>query len=240
MSIYRIAIDLTTKTIEKRAKYFRNLIVGVVLVSLVAFGWALVSRKLFPLSLLLLLLPLCGLFYFLDAKLLAEWRGRLFSSWITGQIDFGALNAAVRAVPTLPKDTLGRMLDALPPTGDLLAEHQVPSPTREAVAAVVMTIHACRSDAVAFKTAGYAIAGVLLIVTLAMQIWQPLSGVIAIAFFPHLQRRVRQWRLGHLKQRIHAAKNHPDCNLEKLNEMVTALNWEPISPLGKNDCLFSR
>jgi len=171
VSTYRIAIDLTTETIDKRAKYLRNLIIGVVLVSLVAFGWALVSRMLFPLSFLLLLFPLCGLFYFLDAKLLAEWRCGLFSSWTTGEIDFGALNAAVRAVPTLPKDTLGSMLDTLPSAGDLLTEHQVSSPTREAVAAVVMTIYACRSDAVAFKAAGYAIAGSLLIVALAMHIY---------------------------------------------------------------------
>ena len=40
MSAYRIAIDQTTKTIDSRARYFRNLVVAVVVLTLGSIGGA--------------------------------------------------------------------------------------------------------------------------------------------------------------------------------------------------------
>ena len=75
------------------------------------------------------------------------------------EIDFRALYDAVIPISTLPEDTVQSMLETLPSSGDLVAEQGVSASTRMAIAAVVTTIHKCRSDDIALKVAGYSIAG---------------------------------------------------------------------------------
>ncbi len=135
MSAYRIAIDQTTKMIDNRARYFRNLVVAVVVLTLGSLGWAAVTWTFLPLSGLLLLLPLCGRFFFLDAKLLNDWRSQLLDAWVKNDIEFRGFCDAVSAIPTLPKNTIQSMLATLPSAGDLAAEQRISSSTREATAA---------------------------------------------------------------------------------------------------------
>jgi len=240
MTAYRIAIDLTTRTIDRRAKYFRNLIVAVVLLSLGSTGWAMFAWATSPLSGFFLLFPVCGLFFFIDGKLLNDWRFKLLESWVRGEIDFRAFHQTVGAIPSLPKNTLQGMLDTLPLSGDLLTEQEVSSSTREAIAAVVTTIHACRSDAVAVKTAAFAIAGGSLILAVMLWTWYPFFGILAVAALPWLRKWMRLWRLRRLGERILAARCKPDFNQEKYLALVVPLRWEPILASEKGNFLEGR
>lgn len=67
VSAYKIAIDQIITVINNRARYFRNLVVVVVAMSLGLLAWGLVTWSLSPLVGLLLLVPACGLFFFFDA-----------------------------------------------------------------------------------------------------------------------------------------------------------------------------
>jgi len=120
VSAYQTAINLTTLTIDRRANNYRNLVVAVVLVSLGSIGWAIFAPSLSALSGFFLLLPVCGLYLFIDGKLLNDWRSRLLEGWVRGEIDFQAFCQAVDAIPTLPKSTLQGMIATLPSAGDLL------------------------------------------------------------------------------------------------------------------------
>ena len=99
-----------------------------------------------------LLLPMCGVYFFLDSEVLNEWRAKLFEGWIKGEIDFEVLRQTVAGLTTLPKDTLQSMLATLPSVGDILKEQAISSSTREAIALLSTTIDACRSDAIAGGT----------------------------------------------------------------------------------------
>lgn len=214
MSPYRIAIDLTTQTIDNRAKYYRNLVVAVVLTSLASMGWALVSWSLSPLSGLFLIFPICGLFFFIDAKLLNEWRDQLFQSWVKKDIDFCGLCDAVNAISILPKDTLQGMLAILPVAGNISAEQAFSSSTREAIAASIEMNYVNQTDAMAFKVTGFAVVVGALILTIAIHIWQPHLMVVFVTLLPFLQSRTKQWRLKISKERVLSARKQPDFNQE--------------------------
>jgi hypothetical protein len=226
---YRVAIDRTTGTIDRRAKYFRNLIVAVVVVSLGSLGWTAVSRTISPLAGLLLLVPLCGLFFFLDARLLDDWRSYLLEAWVRKDIDFRAFRDAVNAVPKIPKGTLGSMLATLPSTPDLVAEQRASPSTREGVAAAVVGVHALQSDAIALKTAAAALLSFAVVIALARRRWEPLLGLVAPILLPILGKCLKRKRIEVLKERTFAARAKPDFSYEKYEELVACLQWDPIS-----------
>src|SRR5262249_62191118 len=82
-------------------------------------GWAGFSWMLWSLAWLLLLFPAWGLFFLGDAKLVNDWRSRLFDAWVKKEIEFRAFCDAVNAIPTLPRETLQTMLATLPSAGGL-------------------------------------------------------------------------------------------------------------------------
>jgi hypothetical protein len=231
MSPYRTAIDLTTQTIDKRAKYYRNLVVTVVFATLASIGWALVSWSLSPLSGLFLLFPICGLFFFIDARLLNEWRSQLFQHWAKKEIDFSSFCDAINAISILPKETLQAMLATLPVTGDIIAEQTITSSTRAAVASSIEVNHVNQSDAIAFKVSGFAIVVVSLILALALCIWQPLLGVAVVLILPLLQGWTRRWRQNKSLERVLSAQQQPDFNQEKYSQLVDELDRNSVSGL---------
>jgi hypothetical protein len=237
LSSYRIAIDHTTQTIDRRAKHYRNLIVVVTFVSLGSILWAGIVRSWSPLAGIFLLVPLCGLYFFFDEKLLNQWRHELFAQWEKGKLDFRALYDAVTSISTLPKNSVESMLETLPSVGDLVTEQSISSSTRHAIAAVVTAIHACRSDHVAFKAAGYSIAGGVLIAAVVFWMWQPILGLFALSLVLLLRRWVKIQRLKGAKEKIIKAQQEPEFNLEKFLEIVSKIHWSPISASEKETFL---
>lgn len=167
MSAYRLAIDLTTRTIERRARYFRNLIVAVVVAGLVSIAWALIARSPAPLAGLALLVPLSGIFFFADNRVLDAWRAGLLDAWVARELDFSAFSAAIRANPALPKATTEGMLATLPSAGSLVEEQRMAIATRQAIAATTLGSHRSASGALALKAAASVLAAGALIVAVA-------------------------------------------------------------------------
>ena len=237
MSAYRDAIDHTTQTIGNRAKQYRNLIVAVTFVGLGSILWAGIVWSWLPLTGIFLLVPLCGLYLFVDETLLNQWRHGLFIAWVNGEIDFYALDEAVLPIATLPKDTVRSMLETLPSAGDLAAEQGILASTRMAIATVVNMIHACRSDQIAFKAAVYTVAGSAGGVAAAFWMWQPLLGAFGIGLVLLLRKGLKKRRLKNAGERIVAAQQEPDFNLENFLKIVGQIHWTPISDSEKRTIL---
>ena len=102
MSAYRAAIDLTIAVINQRSRIFRNQVVVIVSVALGALIGAIALRMLWPLTGLLALVPVCGLFLWFDTRRVAEWRSAILAMWARRDIELLALGHAIRAVPNLP------------------------------------------------------------------------------------------------------------------------------------------
>jgi hypothetical protein len=164
MSAYRPAIDHTAQTIQRRARYFRNLVVVVVLIGLVSLAGAALQRSFAPLAGSLVVIPTCAAFFLLDHRLLDQWRNWLLRAWTTGEIDLAAFRAAIRANPALPRDTMEGMLATLPSSDDLVAERGIGVSTRQAVAAELTSRYRAAHTGLALKVAvSLVVVGVLLV-----------------------------------------------------------------------------
>jgi hypothetical protein len=239
VSAYRLAIVQTITTIDTRARYFRNLVVAIVVLTLGSMVWAVVTWTFSPLAGLLLLLPAGGLFFFLDAKLLNDWRSRLLDAWVMKDIEFRAFCDAVSAIPTLPKETLQSMLATLPSAADLSTEQRISSGTREVTAARATANYVCQSDAMALKATGFALATGSLLIVVILWMWQPILGITVLAAFPMLRKWLRRRRLKALGERIAALRAKPDFINGTYRELVARLPWSPISPAEKR-AFFTR
>jgi hypothetical protein len=239
VSAYRLAILQTITTIDTRARYFRNLVVVVVVLTVGSMGWAAVTWTSSPLGAGLLLLFLAwGFFFFLDAKLLKDWHSRLLDAWVKKDIELRGFCDAVSAIPTLPKKTLQSMLATLPSAGDPQTEQRTSSSTREAAAALMTAMHACESDAMALKATGFVIATGLLITAGILWMWQPILGITVLAVFPLLRKWLRRRRLRALEETTVTARAKPDFSNATYGELVANLPWRPISP-GEKRAFFA-
>ena len=120
------------------------------------------------------------------------------------------------------------MLATLPTVGDLVAEQAISASTRKAITSVVSTIYECRSDHIMFKMVGYTITGAILILTLALWMWQPLIGVISIALVPLQQKKLTSRRITGVRVSTLTALQQPGFQHNEYLELVAHLDWKPI------------
>jgi hypothetical protein len=183
VSAYRTAIDETTRTIDLRARYFRNQIVIVVSIGALVVAVAFFAGAA-ALWAWLLIVPACAVFFHVDARVLNRWREAMLGAWISPQIDFEVLRQTIRANPAMPKGTAEGMLETLPAAGDLIAEQKLQPSTRAAIAAVSLAMHRTRADALLLQTIASAIAAIAILAALWTHTWKPLSAIASIAALP--------------------------------------------------------
>jgi hypothetical protein len=238
MSPYRVAIDYTSRTIEARARNHRNLVVAVVLLALATIIMAGVNRSIVPLAALCLLVPLCGVFFLLDARLLDEWRCRVLEAWVTRDIDLEPFRGAVSAAPALPNETLQSMLATLPDTRGVVREHDIASSTREGVATASRGVHACQRHALALRTLAAATVASCVVLGLASRWW----GAAAFALIAVLVTRGigvlrRRQCINDLKASAAEASRKEGFNAQRFAELIGRLPWEPLTPSAQNAVL---
>lgn len=95
--------------IDRRAKCYRNLVVAITFVALGSIIWAGIAGSWLPISGIFLFVPFCGLYFFIDEKILCQWQHELFAHWEKGELDFKALHEAITSILTLPKNTVESM-----------------------------------------------------------------------------------------------------------------------------------
>jgi hypothetical protein len=237
MSDYAAAIASTIRVVETRAKYFRNQIVVVVFVGATSIACATVARSLLPLLGMFLLVPVCGFFFFADSKLLHQWRVDLFASWVRKDLDFFAFCSTVRAIPSLPKETLEGMLATLPVMSDLLTERAISGSTRQAVAATALALGRITADSLALKACAAAIVVISLALAIFTWRWSWLIGVAAVVPAAVLYLALKGRHLAMSQAQVLACRaqadfsdsNYSSCCLPALDSNIAK---NPLPPVG--------
>ena len=152
-SPYGNAIDSTIRLLQSRARNYRDLVMAVSVLGIVALGWSAWWRSGRPLALFLLLLPLCLGFLWHDRRLLNCWRRPLLEDWSAGSLDFAALRGALLANPALPAGTLAAMLTSLPHSGGLQDERAISLADRRTAALEAGRVDISQSSALAVRLA---------------------------------------------------------------------------------------
>ncbi len=194
MSAYRTATDQTTAVIDRRARYFRNQVVIVVAIAVLAVGAALVWSAA-ALWAWLLLVPSCGLYFYADSRALNGWRSSVLGPWTARDLDLVAWGQAIRANPVLPKETTGAMLATLPIASDLVTEQKILTPTRRAIAAECIGRHSEKGAVLLLNALASGLVVAILLSAVWMRAWAPMLGLLALAALPLFRMWIgRRWR----------------------------------------------
>lgn len=207
--------------IERRATFYRNLVVTVVLIGVASLVVALAARSLAGLAGVLFLIPACGLFFHLDARLLNGWRADLLERWAGGELDLEALRPALHGHPGLPRDTLDAMLATLPSVANLAEEQRIPNPSRQAAAAAYRAMHQERSDLLLLDAVLSGIAAAALVAALWMRSWTPLPGLVVLALRPPLGAWMRRRRLAAREADVAACRRQPGFSEPNYARLLT-------------------
>jgi hypothetical protein len=81
------ALNLTLRTIEKRMRNYRNLVIAVTALALLSFMCLALFRRLFFLYGFILLVPLVGGFFVIDTRTVRRWRSQILDKSRTGELD---------------------------------------------------------------------------------------------------------------------------------------------------------
>ena len=220
---YRIAIEQTTRVLVRRAKSFRNLIVGVVTIGVASALGAIVARSALGMAGLLLLLPVVGFFFYADTILVRDWRAAILTRWTQRELDLSALRDAIRANPSLPSNTTSAMLATLPRTDSLVAEQAIASPTRKSVNVESRFAHARREDALLLNSCAAGVATIAAIASLWAKTWTPLLALTLLGLRPVVGIWMHHRRRAARDAELTACRQQPGFNEAEYQQLLTGL-----------------
>lgn len=174
------AVGLTTQAIDRRAAFFRNVVIAIVGVSLIAIMWAATQRSWWPLLGFLLLLPICGTILYLDARLVNRWQQQIMQMWVPGHVQLKPLSDVLLTIKTLPARTLKSMLETLQTTADGTPEGKTTQSTREAISMTLNLITHYQSNRTLFVTLAVGLCAAFLALAVLQLSWLPLIGLVFI------------------------------------------------------------
>lgn len=107
------AIHATLCALEDRSRFYRNLIVAVVAVSVVSLLLAVIFLRWTPLLGLILLEPLVGGFLLIDSRRVRQWGNEILQMCRAEALDYKAFQETITKFGHLPPNALGSMLSTL-------------------------------------------------------------------------------------------------------------------------------
>lgn len=211
--------------IQARTALFRNLVVSVVVLASIPIIWALVRLSLVPLGTLVLLVPLCGAFLYLDHRLVQDWRAQLLTMWAEGSLDLKLLTETIVQVRMLPPGMLRDMLDTLPKR---LGPGRAPEGMRRAVTHTLRTLERCQGDRTAFVTAAYSLGLAALDSAAILRSWSPMLGLLLIPAIVGAGRWLEALRLRRWSRRMSETLQGHGREARAIVEALALLDWAPI------------
>lgn len=199
MAASKDALNLTTRTIDRRARRYRNVVVLVSMVGIVSVVWAVISWSGSPLLGFLTLFPICGGFLVLDTILVNRWRVEILRMWLDEGLDLGAFASTIASIKILPANTLATMLRTLPTAGHPLAGIDQTRDLKTAVMRALVARHQIESDRSLFGALAYSMVLASIGGAIALSNWQSLWGGMAAVVVLIIGRfigfiRLRRWR----------------------------------------------
>lgn len=224
--MYRAAFNLTIAVVNQRSRIFRNQVAAVVAVALCSVVGAITLRMFWPLTGLLALAPVCGLFLWADTRQVAYWRSAILAMWALLHIDLLTFSHAMRANTILPVATLSSMLSMLGTSQIGPLEVQASAQTRQAVAAVVRFADALGLRQLAVKVCTTAIVSISICWAAVANAWWPLALTTTILLLPLIQRWLQVSLQRQSRAAVLAAHQHPDFDANTFRLLMDHLPLE--------------
>jgi hypothetical protein len=194
MATVKDAFDLTTHTIDRRARAYRNLVVLISIIGIVAVLWAAISWSGRPLLMLVSLLPLCSGFLVLDSVLVNRWRDRVMRLWVEDDLDLNLFASSVAAIRILPANTLRAMLASLPCDKQVTVTGELTRPVKEALAITASANHRAQTELTIIAAISHLLAVIFFTWAIFTWDWHPLLGCLIIVAFRLAGDAILSWR----------------------------------------------
>jgi len=225
---FKEAIGLTTRTIDMRARCFRNLIIGFAIVMIGCVIWTTTLWSWGPLLGLVLLVPLCSAFLGLDTFVVHRWRQQILALWVQEQVELDSFCDTISTIRLLPARTLQSMLHTLPTKNALRNSDKMILSTRKAVALTLGDINLCQIDRTMSSTVAWTVGLVFVAVAMIRWSWPWLLGVLIVIPVLGIGKCLGFLRFCHWKRHILALQRE-GLKLKNFLEIVARLDWNPIS-----------
>ncbi len=188
MASSKDALHLTTRTIDRRAFHFRNLVILIVAVFLGFVIGAIVERSFQPLLGWLTMIPLCGGFLILDNYLVGRWRRTILALWTDEALNLDDFLASISSLRMLPKATLDAMLATLPAIQQGVFVDRLAPDSKRAIVDLCLRHHRGVRNATVVATLAYTIGAIFVVWAIMASDWRPVLGCLATAAMVALGR----------------------------------------------------
>lgn len=195
MSEYERLVDLTHRTLGRRTRVYRWLVVGLVGLTVAVLGTAVAAGRVEYLGLWLGGVPLVAAFLVLDGRIVSKWSESVLEAWADERVEIGPFAGLLAQVPGLPEDTIEGMLTtiaAAPRRSDLA---DLPRESRRALASAVVCLERART----LRVGGFGLASLWgvasIIAAVGARSWLPLTSLVVIPAIAWATRRVVMRRL---------------------------------------------
>lgn len=169
----------TATVLNSRAKRYRNLVIAVSLVGLVALIVTLALWDLRGLLILLAIPFMVLLFLAIDAQSVARWRAELLEAWVAGECDLDSLREGLTSIKVLPAATIAAMLEPFPTRARLQTLTDPKPLEREALSQTVRVIdHVLVGRTVIAAATGIATL-IFIAVAVILRSWWPAIGLLS-------------------------------------------------------------
>jgi hypothetical protein len=195
---YEDAINLTKNTIQKRARSYRNMVVVLSLLLLLAIIASLWFWSLIPLAYLLFFWPVYSLFLLSDQLKIYTWKKAILSAWQVQQIELGIAHTTIKSLPYIPAPTIDTLFATLPDQGK--AKKLAPE-ARETVLQHQQYLHKLQKILYVGNLIRSLVAVILILVSAHTLSWAYLTGLpfVFIYQYAELGWLSRSWNQ-HLQQ----------------------------------------
>ena len=222
------AVSITTQAIDARAARFRNLVIVVVGVAIISMVWAVFRMSWQPLLALLILMPLCAAFLYLNIALVNHWQEQIVDMWVRKLLDLDIFSC-----------TLKSMFCPLRNNQNALTSGQIPPATRKALAMTLKTISRCQNDRTAFVAFAYILCCTFLALAGIRWSLPPLLGLLFVLPLIAAFKWTNDWRFQRLRKQIVGMKQDQGIELSNYVEVAAQLDWKSIPHMKKDRLLSS-
>jgi len=227
-SSFKEALNLTTQVIEVRVKWFRNLIICVVVVALASLILALIQFSWQPLLGLILLVPLCGSFLYLDSHLVNHWQERILQMWVQEDLDLTIFYNSMSTIRMFPQRMFQGMLKTLLINNQSIDSRNLNQEVKKSLVHTIQTISRCQNHKIVFFSFAYTFALISMALAGMLKSWLPLFGLLLFPLLLGISNWSNSLELQHLRRHFLEMNRQEKEKFKYFFEAASQLDWGSI------------
>jgi hypothetical protein len=227
-SPFREAMSFTTQAIEMRMKWFRNLIIGVVVVALSSLILAFIQFSFRPLWGLVLLVPLCGVFLYLDSRIVNLWQERILQMWVQGDLDLTIFYNSMSTIRMFPHRMFQGMLKTLLINNQSIDSRNLNQEVKKSLVHTIQTISRCQNNKIVFFSLAYTFALISMAMAEMLKSWLPLFGLLLVPLLLGMNNWSNSLKLRHLRRHFLEMNRQEKEKFKYFFEAASQLDWGSI------------